>query len=99
MVKYLLILITVFNPLLVKGQTSISFSKDEFTIDRIISILFEGEFDYNTSECKWRPNLAEKLQFGESHDGFLYTVLDTTYTHKNYSSNLTTMIVTTYVKD
>ena len=99
MKKYILTFLLLFNFTIVKSQTDITFTEDNYKIDNILTTLFEGEFNYKTLECKWKPNTAEKLQFGESADGYLYTKLDTSFAYKTKYLPKITVVATTYVKD
>jgi len=77
----------------------ISFSKEDTSIENIISTLFEGSIDTKTLECVWRPNISEKLQFGESYNGMLYTIVDTTFFTQLNNKKQFIIATTTYRKD
>lgn len=80
------------------SQNTITFKKKDFNIVSVISELFEAKHDDVTKEFIWKPNFAEKLEFGVSSDGYLYTKLDTLLVYGKDKS-LGTIVTSTYVKD
>ncbi len=77
---------------------NISFKKREFNIPKVLSELFEAKYNEDTKEFVWKPNFAEKLEFGVSSDGYLYTKVDTLLTY-GVNKNIGTIVTSTYVKD
>ncbi len=65
----------------------------------IIATLFEGKFDAQQKACRWKPNLSERLQFGESFDGMLYTELDTIFEHRSTYGTVRLLLTATYFKE
>lgn len=83
----------------INAQDDITFKKTEgdSILPSIISKLFDAKFNEQTKEFIWKPNYAERLEFGVSHDGYLYTKLDKYLKYDN--NNFTTIVAYTYVKD
>lgn len=70
----------------------ISFASNA-TNQEILTTLFEGTWSSSFNECKWKPNVAEKMKSGVSYDGFLYTSVDSVFNY-NTSSNKYILIIT-----
>ena len=97
--KKIFIIITLFFCVSINAQDDIKFKKTEAdsVLPSIISKLFDAKFNKQTQEFIWKPNYAERLQFGVSSDGYLYTRLDKYLKYNN--NNYTTIVAFTYVKD
>lgn len=80
------------------AQNTMTIKKNDFNIVSVISELFEAKHNDETKEFIWKPNFAEKLEFGVSSDGYLYTKLDTLLIYGK-DKNLGTIVTSTYVKD
>ena len=97
--KTLLTIIILFFYVSLSAQDKINFKKadSELLLPSIISKLFDATFDEQANEFVWKPNYSEKLKFGVSKDGNLYTKL---VKYLKYNDNLfTTIVAYTYVKD
>lgn len=97
--KKIYTIIILFFYVYINAQDAIKFKKSEAdsVLPSIISKLFDAKFNEQTKEFIWKPNYAERLQFGVSSDGYLYTKLDK---YLKYDNNyLTTIVAFTYVKD
>lgn len=97
MKKYFTI-ITLLSYLMINAQNVISFKKSDFDLSNVISELFEAKFNAQTKEFIWKPNYAEKLEFGVSSDGYLYTKIDTILKY-GVDENIGTIATNTYIKD
>lgn len=97
MKKYFTIII-LLSYLMINAQNVISFKKSDFDLSNVISELFDAKFNTQTKEFIWKPNYAEKLEFGVSSDGYLYTKIDTILKY-GVDKNIGTIVTNTYVKD
>lgn len=93
---YTIICFTLF--LSANAQSKLKIKKNDFNIVSVISELFEAKQNNETKEFKWKPNFAEKLDFGVSSDSYLYTKIDTLLIYGK-DKNLGTIVISTYVKD
>ncbi|MDX1908160.1 MAG: hypothetical protein SF053_14080 [Bacteroidia bacterium] len=64
----------------------------------LLETLFEGVWNRQDAECVWAPNLAERLQFGGTEDGFLYTQVDTSFNYETSDGRYRRVITSTYRK-
>lgn len=80
------------------AQKSMIVNKNDFDKTVIVSKLFEAKYNKETKEFVWKPNYAEKLEFGVSNDGNLYTIIDTLLIYGK-NKNIGTIVTSTYVKD
>jgi hypothetical protein len=89
----------LFLSVSISAQNNIKFKKSEADslLPSIISELFDAKFNKQTNEFIWKPNYAERLEFGVSFDGFLYTKIDKYLKYNN--NNFSTIVAFTYVKD
>ena len=91
----IIILLSFFS---INAQNTISFKKSDFDLPSVISELFEAKYNTQTKEFIWKPNYSEKLEFGVSSDGYLYTKIDTILKY-GVDKNIGTIVTNTYVKD
>lgn len=82
----------------INAQTEITFKRSDYNLQKIISELFDARYNEQTKDFIWKPNFAEKLDFGVSADGYLYTEIDTILTY-NHEKKIETIVATTYIKD
>jgi len=92
------ILILLLLSPFIRAQYSYSVPKKSFDPKTVIAHCFDAKYNKDNDEWVWQPNFAEKLDFGVSADGNLYTTLDTilyyTPKHEQFA-----MVLYTYTKD
>ena len=89
---------TIFSLTIFLSINAQTFKISEYDLPKIVSELFDATYNRQTKEFIWKPNYAERIEFGVSTDGNLYTKIDTILTH-NKKKDIVTIATSTYVKD
>lgn len=82
----------------IKAQEIMTISKNDFNERGLIEKFFDASFNSQTNEFSWKPNFEERLNFGVSNNGKLYTKIDTILNYGS-SKKFRTIVLNTFVKE